>query len=77
MEDWRYTSTILDLVTRCTVVFSFKPRLLYPKGNSLPPRYQFYRRLGWPQSRYGRCGVKHIYIYIFSLPGIEPRSSSS
>jgi hypothetical protein len=31
------------------------------------PRYPFYRRLGWPQSRSGRYGE----VKFFTLPGLE------
>jgi hypothetical protein len=52
MGEWRYSSTILDLGTTWRV--SFTPRSLYLRGNR--PRYPLDRRLGGPQSRYGRCG---------------------
>jgi hypothetical protein len=35
-------------------VVSFTPRSLYPQGKS--PWYPSYRRLGGPQSHYGRVG---------------------
>jgi hypothetical protein len=35
MGEWRYSSTILDLSTRCRGVVSFMPRPLYP-GEKAP-----------------------------------------
>jgi hypothetical protein len=49
MEEWRYSSTILNLVTRWRGVLSFTPQLLYSRGNN--PRYTLDERLGGPQSR--------------------------
>jgi hypothetical protein len=54
MGEWRYTSTILDLDTRWRWVVSFTHLPLYSRGKS--PRYPLARRLGWCQSRSGRCG---------------------
>jgi hypothetical protein len=51
---------------------SFTPRPLYLKGES--PRYQLYRMLGGLQSR---SGCYRVEKNILSLPGIEPRPSSS
>jgi hypothetical protein len=34
MEEWRYTSTILDLGTRWRWIFNFTPRSLYRQGKS-------------------------------------------
>jgi hypothetical protein len=48
----------LDLGTSWRWVVSFRPRPLYPRGNS--PRYALDRRLGAPQSRSGRCGEEKI-----------------
>jgi hypothetical protein len=54
MGEWRYSSTILDLFTRCRWVVSFTLLPLYPRRkNSLHPLDM---RLGGPQSRSGRCG---------------------
>jgi hypothetical protein len=53
-EEWRYSSTILDLCTRWRWVVGFSPRPLYPRGNG--PRYPLDRRLGGPQSLSGPCG---------------------
>jgi hypothetical protein len=66
MENWSYSSTILDLYTRWRWVVSFTPRLLYP-------RYVLDRRLSRPQSRYGRCGEEKNFL---PLLGIEPCSLS-
>jgi hypothetical protein len=62
---------ILDLGTRWRWVVSFTPRPLYPRGKS--PWYPLDRRLGGPQSRYGRGGERKI-----SSPSRDskPRSSS-
>jgi hypothetical protein len=54
MEEWRYSSTILDLCTRCRLVVRFTARLLYPQRYH--PWYPLDRRLSVPQSRSGRCG---------------------
>jgi hypothetical protein len=43
---------VLNLVIRWKWVFSFTPRPLYLRGWS--PQYLLYRRLGGPQSRFGR-----------------------
>jgi hypothetical protein len=51
-----YISTIPDLGTRWRWVVSFMPRPLYTLGNRPPVPLD--RRLGGPQSRYGRCGQK-------------------
>jgi hypothetical protein len=59
-EEWRYSSTILDLCARWRWVVSFMPRPLH-------------RRLDGPQNRSWRCGVKKN---LFPLPEIEPRPSS-
>jgi hypothetical protein len=40
---------------------------LNPRGKS--PQYPLYRRLGGPQSPFGRCGIKKNF---FPVPGIEP-----
>jgi hypothetical protein len=34
MVEWRYSSTILDLGTRCRQVVGFTPRPFYPLGKS-------------------------------------------
>jgi hypothetical protein len=48
----------LDLGTSWRRVVSFTPQPLYPRGKSL--RYQLDRRLGGPQSRFGRHGEEKI-----------------
>jgi hypothetical protein len=52
MVKWRYSSTALDQGTWWKCVVS--------------PHYPLYRRLGRPQSRYGRCGalprIKHRFF---------------
>jgi hypothetical protein len=52
-REWRYSSTILDLGSRSSVV-SFTLRLLYPWWNRR--RYLLDRSLGGPQGRFWRCG---------------------
>jgi hypothetical protein len=47
MAEWRYCSTILNLVTIWRWVISFMSLLLCPQGNS--PQYLMYKGLGWPQ----------------------------
>jgi hypothetical protein len=54
MGKWRYSSTILDLGNRWEWVVSFTLQPLYPRGNR--PRYPLARRVGGPQSRFGRFG---------------------
>jgi hypothetical protein len=44
MEEWRYSSTILDLGIRWRWVVSFMPQPFSPWGKS--PQYPFKRRLG-------------------------------
>jgi hypothetical protein len=53
---FHYSSTILDFGTRWTwvVIFTLKP--LYSRGKR--PCYPLDRKLGGPQSRSGRCGIK-------------------
>jgi hypothetical protein len=51
MGEWRYSSIILDLGTRCRWMVSFKPWPLYPRRQS--PRYLLDRMLCGPQSRSG------------------------
>jgi len=62
---------ILNLSPTWMWVVSFTYRSLYSRGNI--PRYPLYRRLGGPQSWYGRGGEEKISL---SLPGIETRPSS-
>jgi hypothetical protein len=71
MGDWRYSSTILDPGRRWRWVVGFTPRPLCPRGKSLPGPLE--RRLGGPQSRFGRCREKKN---LFSLPGVDLRPSS-
>jgi hypothetical protein len=54
MGEWRYSSTILDIVTRWRWVVTFTPRPHYPRGESL--RYPLSTRLSGLQGRSGRCG---------------------
>jgi hypothetical protein len=72
MEEWRYSSTILDLGTRWKWVVSFTTRSLYPRGKS--PLYRLNMRLGGPRSRSGCCGVEKMFL---PLAGIEPWPFSS
>jgi hypothetical protein len=58
---------ILDLGTRQRRVVSFTPGPLDPQGKSA--WYLLDRRLGEPQSRYGRGGEKKNS---HPLPGLEP-----
>jgi hypothetical protein len=43
-EEWRYSSSILDLGTRSRCMVKFMPLPLYPRGTR--PRYPLNRRLG-------------------------------
>jgi hypothetical protein len=60
-----YSSTILDLGTRLSLVVSFTFRSLYTM-------YLLHRRLGGSQSRSGRYGVEKNLL---PLPRIDPRLS--
>jgi hypothetical protein len=74
MGEWlnEYSSTILDLGTRCEWVVSFTSRPLYLRVKS--PRYPLDRSMAGPQIRSGRRGVERN---LFLLPGIEPQSCST
>jgi hypothetical protein len=52
--EWMYSSNILNLGTRWRTVLNFTPRQLFLRETHL--RCLFNKRLGWPQSRSGRCG---------------------
>jgi hypothetical protein len=67
--EWRYSFSLLYLVTRWRCTVSFTPLPLYPRGKSL--QYAFDKRLGGPQIRFGQRGDKNL-----SLPGMDPGSSS-
>jgi hypothetical protein len=70
--EWRYSSTILDLGTRCRWVVNFTPRPLYPRGKR--PRCPLYMRLGGLQNLSGRCGVeKNLLPSPESNPGRPAR----
>jgi hypothetical protein len=56
MGKWWKSSAILNLGTGWRRVVSFMLQSFYPRGKS--PWYRLHRRLCWPQSRSGRCGVK-------------------
>jgi hypothetical protein len=71
MGEWSYISTFHDLGISWRQVVIPRPSLFSPKERA--PRYQFYKRLGGPQSRSGRCGVQRDFL---PPPGTEPRSSS-
>jgi hypothetical protein len=60
MWEWSYSSTILDLGTKMEVT------------DELHSRYPLDRRLGGPQSRFGRCGEKKN----IAVPEVELESSS-
>jgi hypothetical protein len=64
MEEWRYSSTILDLGAGWSLVVRLTPRPLHP-GERAPGIY-WIRRLGGPQSRSGGEDKK------LAMPGIEP-----
>jgi hypothetical protein len=64
MEEWRYSSTILDLEE---VSGQLHATAGLPAGE-----YPLYRRVGGPQSTPGRCGEEKN----LALPGIEPSPSS-
>jgi hypothetical protein len=71
MGEWRYSSSILHLGISWRWVDIFTHRQLYLRGKS--PRYPLDRRLGGPQSRYGRCGVQKHFL---PLPRLKPRPSN-
>jgi hypothetical protein len=66
MGEWRYTSIILNLGTRWR--WSASPPSALPRRTC--HRCTLDRRLGGPQSRSGRCGMKKNLL---PLPGIELR----
>jgi hypothetical protein len=69
MEEWRYRSTIFDLVTRWRWVISFRPWPLYPREKG--SRYPLDRRLGGPQIQSGLYEEKNL-----AKTGIETRPTS-
>jgi hypothetical protein len=65
----------LDLGTSCRWVVSFTPLPLYLRGKS--PLYPLYRRLGGPQSRFGRNGeVKILALSELKLRLLRPPACS-
>jgi hypothetical protein len=54
MGEWRYSSTILELINRWTWVVRFTPQPLYSQGNN--HWYPLKRGLGRPQSHCGLYG---------------------
>jgi hypothetical protein len=71
MGEWRYSSTTLDLGTRCRRVVTITTRPLYPRGKGL--RWSLYRRLCGIQSRVRHCGEQKNLLL---LSGVEPRLPS-
>jgi hypothetical protein len=61
MGKWRYRSTVLHLGTRWWTVSASLPGRFKPRRKS--PRYPLDRRLGGPQSRYGRCSVEKKFCH--------------
>jgi hypothetical protein len=57
-EDWRHSSTILDIDTEWRWVVSSMPRRFHPWGIS--PKNTYDTGLGKPQKRYGRCRAEKI-----------------
>jgi hypothetical protein len=71
MGEWRYSSTVLDLVTKWRWVVSFTPLPLYPGGNWR--RYPLDRKLGGPQSRYRRYREeKNLAPAGIRTPAVQP-----
>jgi hypothetical protein len=76
IEEWWYSSTILDLGGRWGWGFSFRPLPFYPRGKSL--RYPLDRRLGGPQSRSGQRGEeKKSYIVWNPTQALQPFAMST
>jgi hypothetical protein len=69
VRQWRYSSTSLDLDSRCGPASRPGSFALVKE-----PRYPLDMMLGEPQSRSGRCGVEKNFS---SIPGIENRPCSS
>jgi hypothetical protein len=67
LGSWGYAPRIPDFGTRWRGVISFTLRPFYPQGKS--PWYPLDRRLGGPQSRFGRGGEEKNSQ---PLPGLEP-----
>jgi hypothetical protein len=66
MEEWKYSSTILDRGTRWRWVVSLTPQPLYP-------RYPLDRRLGGPQSWPGRYAEeKNLAPAGNRTPAVQP-----
>jgi hypothetical protein len=57
MEEWGYSSTILnlDIKWRWVIILTLRP----PYSSAKNPRYSLDNRLGGPQSRSVRCGVEN------------------
>jgi hypothetical protein len=70
MREWRYSSTILDLSTRCRCVVIFTLPCSFIPRETAPGMYLLYRRLGEPQSRSGLNAEERNFLL---LPGIEPQ----
>jgi hypothetical protein len=58
MEERKYSSTILDLITRRRQVVSFMPLMALSLGKPPPPPPKLHRMLGGPQNRFGHYGVE-------------------
>jgi hypothetical protein len=65
MEEWRYSSIILDLAIRWRWVFTFRPLPFYTYGNH--PLYSLDRRICRPQSQSGHCGEEKKFCPCWKL----------
>jgi hypothetical protein len=70
MGDGFMGTRFIDLDTSWRWLVSFKPRPLYSRKS---PRYTLIKRVSWPQSRSGRCGIEKNLL---PQSRIEPWSSS-
>jgi hypothetical protein len=64
MGEWRYISIILDLALDGGEWSADTPQPLFPRGNSSPPRYPLYRRLGGFQGLSGRYGMEKNLAHV-------------
>jgi hypothetical protein len=65
MEEWRYSSTIVDLGSGKSRVVSFVPSAPYLRGNF--PMFLLDMRLGGPQSRSRHRGEEKHLSYVGTL----------
>jgi hypothetical protein len=76
MREWRYSSTILDLGSRCRWAVSFLSWSALTLGKS--PSYPLDMRMGGPQSRSGRYGGEKNLVPAWNRnPTVQPVAIST